>query len=259
MKEPIFTKEAVEKILAGQEEVGQKVEALFSLYNEDLNGLKINRNDLKTEKEKAEAKIAELAAINAKSAEDFAKLQKQLESNSPDEIKKACEKAYEQKQAELESSYKGVLAEKENSIKELTEKYEKAHKNEHYLKCLQDFNKATEGYDIEPSGREYLFEAIYGTDGSKFVERDLGEGMKLYNSDGQTGTTASKAFFNTDFGKKWIRNLSSGGGAGTNGGGNQNQPVVNPWKKETLNLTEQARLIREQPEIAKQMKAAAGL
>ena len=46
MKEPIFTKEAVEKILAGQEEVGQKVEALFSLYNDDLNGIKMNRDDL---------------------------------------------------------------------------------------------------------------------------------------------------------------------------------------------------------------------
>jgi hypothetical protein len=34
--------------------------------------------------------------------------------------------------------------------------------------------------------------------------------------------------------------------------------VVNPWKKETLNLTEQARLLREDPELAKQMKAAAG-
>ena len=82
MKDPIFTKEAVEKILAGQEEVGQKVDALFSLYNEDLNGLKMNRDDLKKEKEAAEAKVAELTATNAKSAEDFAKLQKQLEARN---------------------------------------------------------------------------------------------------------------------------------------------------------------------------------
>ena len=89
MKDPIFTKEAVEKILAGQEEVGQKVDALFSLYNEDLNGLKINRDDLKKEKEALETKVADLTAANAKGAEDFAQLQKQLEANSPDEIKKA--------------------------------------------------------------------------------------------------------------------------------------------------------------------------
>lgn len=259
MKEPIFTKEAVEKILAGQEEVGQKVEALFSLYNDDLNGIKMNRDDLKKEKTAAEDKLKELTAQNAKMAEDYAGLQKQLETSSPDEIKKACEKAYEQKQTELESSYKGVLAEKDAAIKDLTEKFENAQRNEHYLKCIQDFNKAAEGYDIEPSGRDYLFEAIYGHDGSKFVERDLGEGMKLYNTDGQTGLAATKAFFATDFGKKWIRNVSSGGGAGNNSNAGANANVVNPFKKETLNLTEQARLFRENPELYKQMKAAAGV
>ena len=257
MKEPIFTKEAVEKILAGQEENGKKVDELFNLYTEDLNGIKMNRDDFKAEKEAAEKKAKDLTAQNAKIAEDFAALQKQLEASSPDEIKKACEKAYEQKQAELESSYKGLLTEKDTAIKDLTAKFEKAQKNEHYLKCIQDFNKAAEGFDIEPSGRDFLFEAIYGPDGSKFIERDLGEGMKLYNTDGQTGVAATKAFFATDFGKKWIRNLSSGGGAGT-GTGTQPAQVVNPFKKETLNLTEQARLLRENPELYKQMKAAAG-
>lgn len=258
MKEPIFTKEAVERILAGQDEVGKKVDELLALYSEDLNGIKMNRDDFKAEKEKAEGKVKELIAQNAKVAEDFANLQKQLEASSPDEIKKACEKAYEQKQTELESSYKGLLEQKESAIKELTEKFEKAQKNEHYLKCIQDFNKAAEGFDIEPSGRDYLFEAIYGHDGSKFVERDLGEGMKLYNTDGQTGVAATKAFFATDFGKKWIRNISTGGGAGTSTGAQQSQ-VINPFKKETFNLTEQARLLKENPELYKQMKAAAGV
>ena len=252
MKEPIFTKEAVEKILAGQEEVGAKVDALFSLYNEDLNGLKINRDDLKKEKEAAEAKVSELSAINAKSAEDFAQLQKQLEANSPDEIKKA----YEQKQSELEGTYKNVLAEKDGSIRELTEKLALAQKNEHSLKCVQDFNKATEGFDIEPSSRDFLFNAIYGQDGINFSERDLGSGMQLINKDGQTGEGAVRQFLNTDFGKKFLKNLSSGGGAGTGAAGS---PVVNPFKKESLNLTEQARLLKEQPDLYRQMRAAAGL
>ena len=254
MKEPIFTKEAVEKILAGQEEAGTKVDALFSLYNEDLNGLKINRDDLKKEKEAVEAKVAELTAHSAKVAEDYAELQKKLEANSPDEIKKA----YEQKQAELENSYKGVLAERETSIKTLTEQLAVAQKNEHSLKCVQDFNKATQGFDIEPTSRDFLFNSIYGQDGGNFSERDLGNGLQLINKDGQTGEGAIRAFLNTDFGKKFLKNLSSGGGAGTSGTGG-GQSVVNPFKKETFNLTEQARLYREQPELAKQMKAAAGL
>jgi predicted nuclease with TOPRIM domain len=33
----------------------------------------------------------------------------------------------------------------------------------------------------------------------------------------------------------------------------------NPWKKETLNYTEQGRILREEPELAKTLKAAAGV
>ncbi|WP_059050841.1 DUF4355 domain-containing protein [Paenibacillus senegalimassiliensis] len=43
-----------------------------------------------------------------------------------------------------------------------------------------------------------------------------------------------------------------GGGGGSKGGGQ-----VNPWKQETFNLTEQGRILRENPELAKQLIAAA--
>lgn len=39
------------------------------------------------------------------------------------------------------------------------------------------------------------------------------------------------------------------------GGGGSGQ--INPWKKETFNLTEQGRLLRENPELAKQLMAQA--
>ncbi len=254
MKEPIFTKEAVTEVLAGQDDIEKKVETLFSLYNEDLNGLKINRDDIKKEKDAVEAKFNDLNATNAKIAEDYAKLQKQLEASSSDEIKKA----YEQKQSELENSYKGVLAERESAIKDLSSQLETLKKNEHCLKCVQDFNKATESFDIEPSGREYLYGVIYGVDGSNFTERDLGNGLQLINKNGQTGEGAVRAFLNTDFGKKFIRNMSSGGGAG-GANSKQDSSVVNPFKKETLNLTAQAKLYKENPELYKQMKAAANV
>ena len=250
----VFTKEAVEQILAVQDDgIEKKVESLLSLYNEDLNGIKMNRDDLKKEKQAAQAKVEELEAANAKIAEDYAGLQKQLEANSPDEIKKA----YEQKQAELDNAYKGLLGEKESSIKKLTEDLAKSKASEHNLFCMQAFNKATEKYDIEPSSRDYLFSSVFGQNGSNFSVQNFGEGDQLLNKDGQTVEIALRKFLDTDFGKKFIRNLSSGGGAGNNGG-NTNQQLTNPFKKETLNLTEQARLLKENPELYKQMKAAAG-
>lgn len=40
---------------------------------------------------------------------------------------------------------------------------------------------------------------------------------------------------------------------------NNKQTAVNPWKKETYNLTEQMRLLKTNPELAKAMKAEANL
>lgn len=253
MKDPIFTKEAVLNVLAGQDEAEKKAEALLSLYNEDLNGLKINRDDIRKEKEQLMAENEELKRSGAKAAEDNAKLQKQLDASAPDEIKKA----YEQKQTELESSYKGILAERDGSIKSLTEQLETARKSEHSLKCMQDFAKATAGFDIEPTSREYLYSAIYGADGSAFTERDLGNGLQLINKDGKTGEGAVRAFLSTDFGKKFLKNTSSGGGAGT-GDSKKSGSGANPFAKETFNLTEQARLLKENPDLYKQMRTAAG-
>lgn len=50
-------------------------------------------------------------------------------------------------------------------------------------------------------------------------------------------------------------------GNGAPGGGNGSKVTgqVNPWKKETFNLTEQGRILRENPELAKQLKVAAGI
>jgi hypothetical protein len=49
---------------------------------------------------------------------------------------------------------------------------------------------------------------------------------------------------------------SSGGGARNPGNGGSKGP--NPWKKETLNRTEQMKIISSNPELAKQLQAAAG-
>ena len=41
------------------------------------------------------------------------------------------------------------------------------------------------------------------------------------------------------------------------GGGSQTKPVVNPWDKATRNLTDQARILAENPQLAAQLKASA--
>lgn len=55
-----------------------------------------------------------------------------------------------------------------------------------------------------------------------------------------------------------LKGVSGSVGTGSNPGGDGNQGTKNPWKRETFNLTEQARLLRENPALAAQLKAAAG-
>lgn len=43
------------------------------------------------------------------------------------------------------------------------------------------------------------------------------------------------------------------------GKGKTGEGVTNPWKKETFNMTEQGRILREDPALAKQLKLAAGI
>lgn len=45
----------------------------------------------------------------------------------------------------------------------------------------------------------------------------------------------------------------------TPGGGSSNKSVVNPFAKETFSLTEQGKLLRENPELAKKLAAQAGV
>ena len=238
-----FTKEDVEKILAGQEENDKKVESILSLYNDDLNGLKLNRDDIKKERDSFKAKVEELTVANAKGAEDYAALQKKLEANSQEEIKKA----YEQKQTELEKSYQGAISERDEKLKKYEDQLAVALSNERYLKCVQEFNRASANFDIEPSGRDFILSSIVGSKGENFSERDLGSGLQLIDKNGKTIEGSLRAFFETDVGKKFLRNGSSGGGAqgGTTpkGTGEKQKITVSEFNK--LSSVEQAIAARD--------------
>lgn len=78
--------------------------------------------------------------------------------------------------------------------------------------------------------------------------------------DSEYGEVSPKEFVkewaNTDYAKKFIgAPNNSGGGAGGGGGGPK---VKNPWSDDNWNMTEQARIYREDPERAKRMAAEHG-
>ena len=63
----------------------------------------------------------------------------------------------------------------------------------------------------------------------------------------------------SDTGKAFVMNGASGGGAGGGGNGGNADSGKNPFKAGSINLTEQGRLLRADPNRAKQLAAEAGV
>ena len=54
-------------------------------------------------------------------------------------------------------------------------------------------------------------------------------------------------------------NANAGGGGNPNAGGGGGNGGINPWKKDTKNITAQAKLNKDNPTLAAQFKKAAGV
>lgn len=68
-----------------------------------------------------------------------------------------------------------------------------------------------------------------------------------------------KAWSESDEGKAFVGARANAGGGGDGGDPKQPGSQNNPWKRDTLNLTEQARIERENPALAQRLKAEAGV
>ena len=222
-----FNEETLNQILAGQGEAAEKTKSILSLYEENVNGIKLNRDDFKKEKETLKARLDEAVAKSAKDAEDLKTLQAQLEKNQPEELKKV----YQTQKDDLEKTYKGAMQERDTSIKTLNEQLASAMQQVQSLKCREAFDKAASKYDIEPSGRDFILTTLIGANGANFTERDLGNGVQLYNKDGKSIDGSLRDFLDSDIGKKFLRNGNSGGGAA---GGNTPNGSQKPMTLEEL-------------------------
>lgn len=236
-----FTEEDVSKVLSGEGEVADKAKAILSMYTEDVNGLKANSVSLKTEKESITAKYDELAKVNAKGAEDLKGLQEQLAKNSPEEVKKA----YEQRASELEKQYQGMISERDGHIKDYESQIASLQNDKRYLKCTQEFDSVAGKFNLDPSGRSYVMETILGENGSKFAERDLGDGKKaLITQDGKSIEKALKDFLETPVGKRFTLNGNSGGGSNGSNGGQSGNATISRAEFENLSPAQQREVLK---------------
>lgn len=237
-------KELLEQLKVGtinEAEFQAKLKELGYVSKDDIEGLTKNRDALKDEKLKAQQEKEALAKEleELKQSLELGK-QKQAEDNGNiDELKQLH-------QAEIES-----LTKKHNGeLKKLTELNESQAKQLHDVIVVGGVTEALTKAGVMPEFFDAA-KALLLQNKAEIVEGKPMLGGKLLDD-------TVNEWASSDTGKHFIKaNGNSGGGANPSNGFNAGQK--NPFSKEHFNATEQLKLQRDNPELANQLRAAAGV
>ena len=251
--------EKAEKERLEKERLEKEKDDRDKLYSESyVRGLREEAAKWRTQLRAAEEKLGKLETVDL------------------DEYQQLKEKAKEAEQKELETKGEWEKAKQiiiDNHAKELAKKDEAIAKKDIEIAKLQgELNNTIleNAVAIEASAAKcvnpMLLSLWMGREARVVTLDDERRVVKLFNEDG-THRLNSKGDPMTI--KERLEEMKqdpqfavlfeggvAGAGSKTERGGSGKQ--VNPWKKETLNLTEQGRIVRENPELAKRLATEAG-
>ena len=261
-KHPMITLEDYEKMVSGETETptdDQKALAkkIFDAVEEDVKGLKATNVQLKVEKNKMkeahEADINKFAEAEKKLQEELKAAQEQVKANSPEDARKY----YDQQLSVFETGMKAQLAERDSKIaalKATVQDYE--HKD--LLRSQEvEFERLVRKTNADPAAYDTIKTMVLGG-GNRFNVVNTAEGNVFLATDGSgksIGNTLDE-FLASSVGKR-LCNINSSG-AGAEGGVKMDGGMVNPFKRETWNETEQMKLYKSNPSLARQLEASAG-
>ncbi|MBO7715772.1 MAG: hypothetical protein J6S85_19575 [Methanobrevibacter sp.] len=251
-------KSQILELLNAESSADEKAENLSKLFQEDfeeqVTKIKLNREQIKAEKKDEIDKRHAIEGENAKLQEQLKQMQEQLKANSPEEI----QKVYESQLTEAKKLFDGKVADLEKQLATEKQTVDTLNQEKFKLTCMEEFNKSIAGKNIAPDAVSDLSRYVLGENCNKFSKRSLGDGTEvIVTEDGKTiKGLLEDVLNNTTFGKRCVVVNTSGGGAE---GGSANVPtgMKNPWKKESFNLTKQAEIARDDPQLAATLKAQA--
>ena len=235
--------------LSGEGEVGSKVQKIIAEYEADVKGLKITNSDLKAEKQKAADRMAELEKANSEFDKQISELSEKVKKAGSEDAKAFYDAQLEKLSKEHQATVQKLTKERDAVVDRVTN-----------LMGISEFDKALEGEDgvalpIRSEMRGALRDLLYTR--HKFERKEIDKAEMLLTSENKTVKDVLTAYLSTPEGKYFLVENSSGGGAG--GSSSSSSSGKNPWKKETMNLTEQSKLVRENPTLAARYKAEAGV
>lgn len=174
------------------------------------------------------------------------------EPDPEEERRKAIQAAEDRVRTEYVKKQKALEAELEKLRREkMTEEERQQLEKEEYEKRLREREEALTAREVELHTINTLTAESLPLGFRDFVKGDSVE------------TTTERI---QDFKKLWNAELEKAvkaafkdAGRNPEKGGSKGGSIVNPWKKETENLTQQAQIYRENPELARQLMAQAGV
>jgi len=251
----MLNKEFITGIFEGATE--DQIANVLKEYDSDVTGLKVNRDQILSESKGHKEKLEKLTTDYGVKEADFQKqieeLKKQIEASGSADAKAYYEAEVKKAQgmyaAQLDDNAK-KLAAMEEERGELYNEYVNVLKNVELEKAAEKIS------NLDPAKKAILRDLFFSRNQFDFVTTD-GE-KKFLSKDGSYKNVNDilLSFVSTDEGKFFLLNNNTGSGA--TGSGSVKTFTNNPWKKETLNLTEQMILLKENPTLATQLKTQAG-
>jgi hypothetical protein len=240
-----FDEATINGILENAETMtADKLKLIISEHEADVRGLIENRDTIKAEKEKMEDKFKNAEKQLGERTAKVAELEGELKKNDP-----------EARQKYLDNQLAAIKGEYETKLKEEEDKrsfYEKSHFDHLRDKAIDD---ALKEIAVDERYKPAFVALLLQRNSFKPVDVN-NDGKIKFLSDNKELKDIFHAFSITDEGRAYLRATSSGGGAP---GSTISRPKnVNPWAKDTINLTEQGRIFKENPSLAAQLKAEAG-
>ena len=248
-------KEFLTGVFEGIEGADDRIEKVLKEYEADTTGLKVNKDNVIKESREYKEKLDKITQERDAEKSTFQKrideLEKQVKAAGSDETKAF----YEAEIKKTQEMYASQLSDTDKRFTEL--EAEKLQIYAEYVNVLKEteFEKAAEKIgNIDPAKKAILRDVFFARNHFDFTTV---EGQKKFiGKDYKSVNDTLQAFIATDEGKTFVLSRDSGGGAP--GSTSTKTNIVNPFKKETFNLTDQMILIKENPTLAAQLKSQAG-
>jgi hypothetical protein len=242
----------------GQAITEEQIAKIVKEKDDELTGIKINRDTVLTEskghKEKSETLAKELETLKAEHQKKMEELEAKLKAAGGEELKAV----YEAEATKLKEAHNAELLAAKTATEALQKSYNAL--DAEYLKVLKntELDRAMDAItNLKPEAKNILRDVFWARNQFDFVDFDGKKELRTgKESNYRTIADTLAAFINTKEGKEFVLNENNGGGS-TGSTGSKPPVQGNPFTKGKENLDEQARLLRENKPMYDQLKAQA--